>query len=90
MMIAVCPVKIPKQGSSERKHGFVYGMQENFDAHDQYPARQLACKAGDVIVFDLRLVHASGINSSGGVRWSAQARYHDAKHEEFLVKKYSL
>lgn len=60
------------------------------ESHYENPADgevQPPLKTGDLLLFDLRLVHRSGINQTKDtIRWSAQARYHDVSSRNFLSK----
>jgi hypothetical protein len=83
----VTPEKVPQRGTKNRQDVFVYKVPEAVSNDARFEPVQLECSAGDVILFDLTLVHRSGINrSSDRIRWSAQARYHDAAHARFLGK----
>lgn len=81
------PEKVPHKGKQDRQDHFVYQVPDSISCNPKFPEVQPALKAGDLILFDLTLVHKSGINVSADmIRWSAQARYHDARHPSFLSK----
>lgn len=46
-------------------------------------------RAGDVLFFSAFLVHRSGENRSGDVRWSVQFRYNNAAEPTFVERKFA-
>jgi ectoine hydroxylase-related dioxygenase (phytanoyl-CoA dioxygenase family) len=61
-------------------------VPKKYSDNEKYPSIPLYCEEGDVFFFDLDLLHRSGINTSNMIRWSAQARYHNATETSFLSK----
>lgn len=43
---------------------------------------------GDALLFHSKLVHSSGENTSGNIRWSAHFRYNDLGDKEFVKRGY--
>jgi ectoine hydroxylase-related dioxygenase (phytanoyl-CoA dioxygenase family) len=84
----VPPEKIPHKGGHKRQDNYVYQVPAEISDSVEFEKVQPSLRAGDVILFDLALVHRSGINLSSLVRWSAQARYHNARNPSFL-KQYA-
>lgn len=80
------PEKVRQAGDHKRLDEYIYQVPVSISDSVEFENIQPELRAGDVILFDLALVHRSGINSSPLIRWSAQARYHNASHPEFLEK----
>jgi hypothetical protein len=83
------PERVPHKGNKKRQDQFVYQVSEALSTDARHSSVQPELEMGDVLLFDLCLIHRSGINSSNMIRWSAQARYHNAASGNFL-KQYSL
>ena len=80
------PEKVPHGGNYFRKDDFVYKIPDQY-LKEEHAEILLPCKQGDVLFFDLDVIHKSGINKSKNlVRWSAQARIHNASKSGFLSK----
>jgi len=60
----------------------------NPDLYDDDDILNLPCSLGDVIFFDSKLIHGSGINHSTHTRWSCQFRYNDLLDTSFIKKGY--
>ncbi len=84
----VPPEKIPHKGTAKRQDNFIYQVPLEISDSPSFEQVQPELLAGDVILFDLALVHRSGINLSSLVRWSAQGRYHNASNPGFM-KQYA-
>ncbi len=55
----------------------------NDDIVEKYNKKIVKMKVGQWVVFNSKLIHRSGINSSGKVRYSLVGMYHDAKNPDF-------
>lgn len=78
------PEKILMNDDYKRKNNFSYGVPKKYTDDKNYPTIPVPCKEGDVLLFDLTMIHRSGINTSDMIRWSAQARYHNVMNKDFL------
>jgi len=82
--------KIKKFMHLKPNGGKVPAIQINNIKDTIYKHVSFPTNSGDVLMFDLKLVHRSGFNKSKNkVKWSAQARYHIPKDSpgSFLWKK---
>ena len=50
----------------------------------KYKAQSINLKAGDVLFINMNLFHKSGHNRSGGIRFSALARFHNVATDDFV------
>jgi len=77
--------KVRMPGQSKRKDPFCYKVSDKVIKKHRKSTIITQCEPGDVLLFDINLIHASGINKTKNrIRWSAQARYHNAFYKEFM------
>jgi hypothetical protein len=72
-----------KLGSSNSEH-----TSEKFEVPEsivnKYSEIDLYANKGDLVIFQMNLIHKSGFNSSHGVRYTAGARFHKTLADDFL------
>ena len=56
----------------------------NPDSLSKYAPESIEVELGDIFIFDSRLIHKSGVNTSNNVRCSMLGAYHDALSNNFL------
>lgn len=55
---------------------------------DQYKIESVKIDPGDVLFFNMFLIHRSGINTSNKIRFSAQNRFHMATSKDFIPYRF--
>lgn len=90
--IVVCPgshklskIETKKSGGSNDLESEQYRIPQN--VIEQFEHFQVEANAGDVVVFTMDLIHRSGVNSSGKIRFVSGIRYHKMMPDDFLPGK---
>ncbi|MGL5803947.1 MAG: phytanoyl-CoA dioxygenase family protein [Xenococcaceae cyanobacterium] len=54
----------------------------------QFPCLRVPVNAGDVLVFNTLLLHASGVNRSDRIRWTLQVRHGNFEHPKAIARNW--
>jgi len=61
-----------------------YTLPDKYINDKRFKEESIPTKSGDVLLIDMDLIHRSGLNKSEKVKFSLQARFHNASNPNFL------
>ena len=61
-----------------------YTVPDEYINDKRFKEEAIPTKSGDVLLLDMDLIHRSGLNKSEKVKFSLQARFHNAMNPDFL------
>jgi hypothetical protein len=70
------------------EEGEVGATVPNRSLLSQFPCLRVPVRAGDVLIFNTLLLHASGVNRSDRIRWTLQVRHGNFEHPKAIARNW--